>query len=817
MISGHAGMMGALAAVVILGFLYLEAPFAAYAATFILSLGVLQWHATFAASTFFVLWGILIFGILCFGIPFLRRRVFSKFIFQRVKNELPSMSSTEREAIEAGDVWWEGDLFCGRPHWEDILQLPKPALTQEETLFLNQQVEHLCEMINDWAVSHLTLDLTAEAWKYLKQERFFGMIIPKKYGGLGFSALAHATVVQKLATHSLTAAITTMVPNSLGPAELLINYGTEAQKEYYLPRLALGEEIPCFMLTSPVAGSDASAITDIGIVSEGEFEGKKMLGIKLSWDKRYITLAPIATVFGLAFKLYDPNKLLGNKEALGITLCLIPATHPGVERGKRHFPMDQAFMNGPTRGTDVFVPLDWVIGGRNMIGKGWQMIVERLSVGRGISLPALSAASVKQSYRTTGAYAAIRKQFHAPIGHFEGVEAVLAKIAGFTYLSEATQLFTLTALDKEVRPSVVTAMTKYHLTEIARIVVNHAMDVHGGKAIMQGPKNYLSNSYQSLPISITVEGANILTRSLIIFGQGAIRCHPYLQEEMKAMQDPDQKEGLKRFDKVFFKHAAYTVSNAVRVVVHSFTAGLFSAKTGTKISRRYCQQLSRMSIVLAFVADVSLILLGGKLKRCERLSGRLGDVLSHLYMASAILKYEQDFATKKEDALHIEWCMKYCLYQIQAAFFKLFKNFPIPVWGRVFRFLTFPYGRAYHAPSDCLEHRLASIMLQPSKFRDRLTQYCYLSNSQTNPINQLEFALQQITFTEPLQARVEEAIKKGRIPKTMDLHRRLNNAVNEHVITEEEANLIQNAEEARRVVIQVDEFTEMELVGKQTV
>jgi acyl-CoA dehydrogenase len=798
--------VGIAAIVAVWGLAYVAAPLWAWTLTFAFSLGVMKAHGFFAAPLQMSLWALLAFWVVILHLPFFRQRLVTSFIFQVFKKTMPVMSSTEREAIEAGDIWWEAELFRGRPNWDRLLAMPNQALTAEESHFLNTTVAALCDLFDEWTVSHVTHDLPKPVWAFLKQKGFFGMIIPKSYGGLGFSALAHSLVVQKLATHSLTAAITAMVPNSLGPAELLINYGTADQKQYYLPRLACGEEIPCFALTSPEAGSDASAITDVGIVCEGEFLGKKIVGMKLTWDKRYITLAPVATVLGLAFKLQDPDKLLGKQEALGITVCLIPTTHPGVEVGLRHFPMHQSFMNGPTRGKEVFVPLDWIIGGEQMIGKGWHMLVECLSAGRGISLPALTAASSKIAYRATGAYAAIRKQFNTSIGKFEGVAAAMANIAGNTYMIEAARSLTLGALDQQIRPAIVTAIAKYHLTEMGRKIVNHAMDVHGGRGIMLGANNYLANAYESIPISITVEGANILTRNLIIFGQGAIRCHPYIQAEMKALSEPNQGIGIMHFDQAVFKHLQYTLSNKARMVFHSLTAGGLYCAPNVKFFKRYYRQLSRMSVALSFISDVALILLGGKLKRRERLSARLGDVLSYLYLASSVLKYFQNMGNEKDDSASVNWCVQTCLYQIQNAFLEFFNNFPNRLIGRCLYFLVFPYGRAYKRPSDIVENHLAAQMMLPGDFRNRLTQYCYFGKINHNPIAQLDETLDKMIAAEAASLKLEALVKQGVIAKKLCLAESIEKALVLQALTAEEAYLLGEFDKARQEAIRVDEF-----------
>ncbi|MEE9552613.1 MAG: acyl-CoA dehydrogenase, partial [Gammaproteobacteria bacterium] len=520
-------------------------------------------------------WSFFTLVLVLFALTPLRRNLISNKLFSLYKKLLPKMSTTEKEALEAGTVWWDAELFSGKPNWKKLYSLPQPKLSAEEQAFLDGPVEEVCNMLDDWKISNEDLDLPAEVWEFLKEEHFFAMIIPKQFGGLEFSALAHSAVVMKLSTRSITASVSVMVPNSLGPGILLLEYGTEEQKKYYLPRLANGAEIPCFALTAPDAGSDAGGMTDQGIVCRSEFEGKQdVLGIRLTWNKRYITLGPIATLLGLAFKLYDPEHLLGNQEGIGITLALIPTTHPGVNIGRRHLPANIPFQNGPNSGEDVFIPMDWVIGGQDKIGQGWRMLMECLSDGRGISLPALSTGAGKLASRTTGAYARIRRQFNMPIGEFEGVQEVLARIAGLTYMMDASRVLTLTALDQGEKPSVITAIIKYHLTESMRQLINDALDVHGGKAVMLGPNNYLASAYQSIPIGITVEGANILTRNMIIFGQGAIRCHPYVLKEMQAVAEDDEKMGLKQFDKAIFSHIGFVMSNIVR----TFLLGISNAR-----------------------------------------------------------------------------------------------------------------------------------------------------------------------------------------------------------------------------------------------
>ncbi len=728
-------------------------------------------------------------------------------IFKLFKSVLPPMNQTEKDALEAGDVWWDGDLFKGNPDWNKMLSYPKPELTKEERDFVDNQCEELCQLVNDWKVIHEDKDLPPEAWEYMKKEGFLGMIIPKEYGGKGFSGFAHSTVVSKLATRSGTLSVSVMVPNSLGPAELLLHYGTEEQKNYYLPRLAKGEEIPCFALTAPEAGSDAGAIPDTGIVCKGEHEGKEVLGIRLNWNKRYITLAPVATVLGLAFKLYDPEGLLGDQEELGITCALIPTDHEGVEVGNRHYPMGQAFMNGPTRGKDVFIPIDWIIGGKDYAGKGWRMLVECLSAGRGISLPSSATATGKLSYRLTGAYSIIRKQFKTSIGHFQGVEEALARIAGHTYQLEAMRIMTAGAVDLACKPSVVSAIAKYHMTEMARSVIQDAMDIHGGRAVIMGDRNYLASGYMSMPISITVEGANILTRNLMIFGQGAVRCHPFVFREMQAASNPDEKAGLDQFDTLFFRHVGYGVSNFIRTMSLGLTGGKIVKKPVAGKTGNYYQQLTRMSSALAMVSDLSMMIFGGDLKRLERLSARLGDVLSHLYIASTVLKYYEDNGRPLSDLPYVEWCMKNSLYEIQEAFVHFFENLPMRWLGRVLKRIVFPWGANYEPPGDRLDHKIVKAMLSDNELRDRLTKDIYIGKSDDDPAGRIENAFQKVLAAAPVEKTLRKAIKDGKLTSSRTTQETVETAVAAGIITQEEANLYLEAEAARDDAIQVDDYS----------
>jgi acyl-CoA dehydrogenase len=761
-----------------------------------LTLLLLTTYSRVSIFVFLPCWILFIISVLFVTCKKYRLLYFTRPLMKNLQKHMPAISKTEQEAIEAGDVWWEKDLFGGQPQWKKLLAIPAPRLTPEEEAFIDNQVESLCGMLDDWHIINEAHDLPPQVWDYLKQQKFFGMIIPKEYGGLGFSALAHSTVIIKIATRSISAAVNTMVPNSLGPAELLVHYGTKEQKEYYLPRLAKGEEIPCFALTGPEAGSDAGSITDKGIVCRGEYQGQDVLGIRLTWDKRYITLAPIATVLGLAFRLYDPDHLLGTVDNIGITVCLVPTSHPGVEIGHRHLPLYLAFMNGPTRGTDVFIPIDWIIGGVPMAGQGWRMLMECLSIGRSISLPALSAASGKLVYRMTGAYAALRRQFNTPIARFEGVEEALAEIAGFTYLLEACRQMTAGAVDQQINPSTVSAIAKYHMTEIARKIVNHAMDIHAGSMIQAGPRNFLANVHLAIPICITVEGANILTRNLIIFGQGAIRCHPYVLQEVELLGGNDPEKD-KKFDCILLSHLGYVISNVVRNWWCGLTGGklLFSPRSGP--TARYYRQLTRMSTALALLADVSMLLLGGSLKRKERISARLGDILSELYLASTVLKYFQDQGAPATDLPYVQWCIERCLYQIQTACNELLHNFPQRGLGKMLHWLIFPWGAAYHKPRDELGQKIVNTMLVPSALRDRITAHCYTSSDADDAMQHLEKAFALHAEIEPLLKKFQSILRESN----------LETALKTGVVTADEIETFQHFRALHQEIIKVNEFS----------
>ena len=728
------------------------------------------------------------------------------------RRRLPPLSDTEREALEAGTVWWDAALFSGRPDWQAFLAEPKPTLQEKEQAFLDGPTEELCRMIDDWRIRHVIFDLPPNIWRFIKEHRFLGMIIPEDYGGLGFSALAHSSVVMKIATRSITVAVTVMVPNSLGPAELLLKYGTEAQRRHYLPRLATGEEIPCFALTGPYAGSDAASLPDKGVVCHETVNGQRTLGMRVNWEKRYITLGPIATVMGLAFHLYDPDHVLGGEENLGITVALVPTDTPGVTIGRRHYPALQAFQNGPNSGTDVFIPMDWVIGGRERVGQGWRMLMESLATGRSISLPSLSTGAVKFCARTTGAYARVRKQFHLPVGKFEGVQEALARIAGHAYLLDAARQITAGAIDKGEKPAVLSAIMKYHATMRMRSAINDAMDVHGGKAVCDGPKNYLSNIYYALPVSITVEGANILTRSLIIFGQGAIRCHPYLLAEMQAAHDTDGERGLADFDTAVFGHLRHQLATLVRAFFHNVTGGRWARAPEAGPATGYYRQLSRASASFALLAEVTLMVLGGALKRREFLSGRLGDVLSELYLMSCVLKRFEDDGRPSDDLPLVQWCCDGGLLEIERRFEEILSNYPVGLVAWLVRPLLFPFGHRRKPVSDRIRRQCAELLLTPGEARDRLTAGINMSRDPDDSTAQLERALTLVVATDAMEEKIRDAL--GSVDGNHITAGTIQAALEKGVISEAEARLLEESAAATHTVIMVDDFAPEELSGE---
>lgn len=742
-----------------------------------------------------------------------RREKITKPLLAIYRKMLPSMSSTEREALEAGNVWWDGELFSGMPEWDKLMSYPAPRLSEEEQAFIDGPCEELCRMIDDWTINHEIGDMPKEVWDFIIEKKFFAMIIPKRYGGLEFSAYANSVVIQKLASRSAVASSTVGVPNSLGPAELLLHYGTDEQKDRYLPGLADGSEIPCFALTSPQAGSDAASLIDTGVVCKGKWNGKTITGIKLNWSKRYITLAPIATVLGLAFKLYDPDHLIGDDDEYGITAALIPTDIEGVEVGRRHNPLSIAFQNGPTKGTDVFVPLDFIIGGPEMAGKGWKMLVELLSVGRAITLPSTASGGGQAASYATGAYATIRKQFNTSIANFEGVGEALTRIAGYSYIMNAAVSVTSGAIDQGEKPAVPSAILKYHCTELSRKVANDAMDVHGGKGVMMGPNNYLGRSYMATPIAITVEGANILTRSLIIYGQGAIRCHPFVLRELQAAGDEDLDRGLIEFDDALFGHIGYAISNMARSLFLALTHAKFSRVPLNTPTRRYYQNINRYSAAFALASDFAMLTLGGDLKKRELLSARLGDILSSMYLASCVLKHFENQGRRATDLPFVEWSVRTLMYQAQESLHEFLLNFPNRAVSWLLRFFIFPRGRTYKNPSDEIGSRVVELVTTPGDSRERLSEFAYTTLEPGNPLGKLQEALELAGEHAPLEKRLRQARKEGLIDSDY-LGLQIDEAEKAQVISKAEANGLRDYHEKVSALLDVDDFAQNEMIGR---
>ena len=797
--------LATLAALLLLA--YFQAPILAWT----LASGVLlaSWAAAFEWSGIangIVLACFVVLGAILNVNP-LRRKIVSDHVLAMFRRILPDMSQTEKEAIDAGTVWWDADLFSGKPDWNKLLAIPQPKLSAEEQAFLDGPCEEVCSMTDDWDVTHERYDLSPQVWQYVKDQGFLGMIIPKKYGGLGFSALAHSAVVLKLATRSNALSVSVMVPNSLGPAELLLHYGTEEQKNHYLPRLARGLEVPCFALTSPEAGSDAASIPDYGVVCKGQWQGKETLGMRVTWDKRYITLGPVATLLGLAFRLYDPERLLGTKEDLGITCALVATNTPGVNIGRRHLPLNAVFQNGPNSGKDVFMPIDWIIGGKEYAGKGWKMLMGCLAAGRSISLPTSSVGGAKSLARVTGAYARVRSQFKTPIGKLEGVEEALGRIAANCYMMDAVRIMTAGAVDLGEKPAVISAIAKYHMTERARKIVDDSMDIHGGKGICLGPNNWVGRGYQVIPVGITVEGANILTRTLIIFGQGAIRCHPYVLREMRAAKEMQGAAASIEFDDAFTSHIGHTISNGLRAFVHGITSSRLGQvpRGGAPETKHYYRFTSRLAAAFAFLADVSMLAMGGALKRKEKISGRLGDVLSMLYLVSATLKHYEDQGRNREDVPLIRWVVRDALYQAQQAIDAILSNFPVKSLATLLRWTIFPLGMSFRPPLDSRNRECAQMLLEPGASRDRLTAGMYVGKGEVDPTGILEAAFLATIACEPIDEKLRKAVKKGKIvPQPgVDLG---SLGIQNKIITAEEFALWRRKEALRRNVIKVDDF-----------
>ena len=775
-----------------------------------LSLSLLMYlfdlYADASTASVSVLWGLLGFIFIPLNIYPLRRKILSKPIYKFMAKIMPQISETEQQALDAGDIWWEADLFSGKPDFNKIRNIPKPKLSNKEQAFIDGPVEELCAMLNDWQITHDDFDLSEEVWQFLKDNGFFAMIIPEEYGGLGFSAYCHSQVVMKIGSRSGSTAVTVMVPNSLGPGKLLMTYGTDEQKNYYLPRLSKGEEIPCFALTGPNAGSDAGAMPDTGVVCYGTFEGKeKVLGVRLNWEKRYITLAPVATLLGLAFKLQDPDHLLSDVSDRGITLALIKREAEGVEVGRRHFPLNQAFMNGPIRGKDVFIPLDWIIGGTDYVGKGWSMLMECLSDGRAISLPALGTAGGKMACKFTGAYARIRQQFHTPIGYFEGIEEPLAEIGGQAYAMESARLLVLSCLDQGETPSVISGIVKQQLMERMRITVNHAMDIHGGHGICMGPNNYLARYYQLIPVGITVEGANIFTRSLMIFGQGAMRSHPYLLKEVAAVHNSDKQQGLKDFDRALFSHVGFVISNILRSLWIGLSSAHLLMTPGQGVTKYYYRQLVRMSSSFALMTDVCVALLGGSLKRREKISGRFADALSNMYIVTAALKHFEDDGCPEEDIPLLKWACDDALFNVQQAMKDIMVNLQVPMIGRILNMLVFPLSKPYQKPDDHLGHQVARLLLQPSPTLDRLTRGLYVNKNPDDATGRILAAQDLVLESAEIEKKLRTARRKG-ILQSDDAGLYVE-ARDKNIIDDKEFELLEKTRLAVQNAIKVDEFS----------
>ncbi len=759
---------------------------------------------------------LLLLWIVISGLAFLvnykdlRQKYLTIPLFELFHQSLPVLSKTEREALEAGTVGWEKELFSGNPNWAKLLKVPAPKLTKEEQAFLQGPVIQLCEMIDDWQMSQTDRDLPPAIWQFLKTHGFWGLIIGKEYGGKAFSAYAHSLILSKIGSRNGTLGVIVSVPNSLGPAELIHHYGTLEQKNYYLPRLASGQEIPCFALTSPDAGSDAASMTDTGMICKGLFEGREIIGIKLNWNKRYITLAPIATLLGLAFTLHDPDNLVGKKQNLGITCALIPVTTPGITIGRRHYPLAAPFQNGPTQGKDVFIPLDFIVGGIKMAGQGWRMLMNCLSTGRGISLPALAIGNIELSAFSTSIYSLVRRQFKLSLCQFEGIQEGLGRIGGFTYLCKATRNLTVNYIDQGEKPAVLSAISKYHVTELARKTIIDAMDIHGGKGIIIGPNNYLASLWMNTPIPITVEGANILTRCMMIFGQGAIRCHPFILQEMEAVA----KNEIASFEILLGKHASYSISNAARALFHGLTFSHFANNPlhGAVHSPEsiYYKQLTRASSAFAFIADICMMMLGGKLKFKESLSARLGDLLSMMVLGSAALKNFSDEGNQKADLPLLAFSMNYCLNQFWMTMDGILSNLPNRFIAIALRAIVMPLGRPVPPPKDTLNTQIMEILTTDNPTRNRLMNDVFFSKKPSDPVNILIHAFEATCQTMPLRERLMNAIKHKEIPKA-SINECIKAGLKAFIITQEEAKQLQIAEDLCQQVIKVDDFSVEEI------
>lgn len=726
-------------------------------------------------------------------------------IYAAVKSILPRVSRTEQEALDAGTVGWDAELFSGRPDWSKLTGIRPLTLSAAEQAFLDGPTETACKMIDDWDIRHNRADLSPELWQFLKEKGFLGMLIAKEHGGLGFSAQAQSMIVSKIASRSVAAGITVMVPNSLGPGELLEKYGLPEQKEKYLHRLAVGLDVPCFALTGVHSGSDAGGMRDIGVVTRGVHEGKEVLGVRLSFDKRYITLAPIATLVGLAFILKDPDNHLGRGEDIGITLALIPHDHPGLDIGRRHYPARQAFMNGPVRGKDMFIPMDFLIGGTDYAGQGWRMLMECLSTGRAISLPAIGTTSIKATLRATSAYSRVRRQFGIPVGLMEGVAEPLGEMTKRAYMFEATRRLTASMVDEGQRPAVIAGLLKYITTEAMRDSMDDAFDIQGGRAIQDGPGNYLFGAYQSMPVAITVEGANILTRTLMTFAQGVLRAHPYLLAEIQAAQSKDKKAGLNAFDTAFGGHTGFMLRNIVASFLHGVTNGAFASSPNDGPMAKWYRRLHRYAQDFALVADWTTVVLGGSLKAKQKISGRMADLLGELYLMSATLKRFDEEGRITEDAELVEAIMRDRVANLERIFGEVFDNFPNPVFAWAMRLLAFPLGRHAKRATDDTNYDLVKAVLKPGAFRDRLTTGVFVSHDPNDVTGVLEDAFVKVTEAEEIENRFIRAARKGVIERRLDRDA-IADAVAAGVLNDNEAGIMRAADEATERAVHVDDF-----------
>lgn len=745
----------------------------------------------------------------------LRQQRLSKPLLQWVKGRLPKLSATESEALKSGSVDWDGELFSGQPNWEVLHDYQAASLSEAEQAFMDGPLKQLCDMLDDWKITNETYDLPESVWQFIREQGFFGLVIPEAHGGKGFSATAHSEIVMTLSTRSVSTAVTVMVPNSLGPGELLMHYGTDEQKNHYLPRLADGTDIPCFALTSPIAGSDAGAIPDKGIVCKGEWEGKETLGLKVTWNKRYITLAPVATVIGLAIKVYDPDALLGDEEDIGVTCVLVPHDLAGVNSGARHLPMNTVFMNGPTWGKEVFIPMSQVIGGQDMLGKGWTMLLECLSIGRSISLPAMGTGAGKMASLMTGSYAYVREQFGRSISQFEGVQEALEPIAGMTYMMDAARLLTTGMLDRGVRPAVPSAVLKYRNTDLMRKAVNHAMDVVAGRGVISGPRNFMANGYQALPIAITVEGANILTRSLMIFGQGAIRCHPFIVEEINAANMEDQSAALAQFDSVFYRHLAHTTRNTLRTFVMGLTGGRSEAVPSEGDLEPYYRQLNRFAAGFATLTDVTLLSVGGGLKARQRLSGRMADCLAALYFSSAVIKFWHEAGYPEDQRALVEWSLETCLRDLEQQMHAAITNFPVTALRWPLRLLCFPLGANHlRGPDDNLGTQVARAIVEDTPVRMALAKGCYISDDPSDSIGRVLNAYRLARETESTRQQLHKVLHSRDVDDLEDVALLMGHERKQLVDWAVENDIIPASEKAKMIealdalydVIRVDAF-----------